>query len=686
MKIFFYYFLVTVMLLSYSVFYSQTGPDSSKTIGKLPVPAIDGKINDAEWAGAKVFTNFYITVPKSDEKYYDSTIVYVKQTADAMYFGFKYWPKGKVICQSLNRDVSTDEENEFFIILDTENKNKNGYFFSFSFQNNQRDAIIYNQTFQSSSWDWIWENKATIYREAKNGKPGYIEAEIKIPVDKIQNKNKKQIGFDIQMFAYKTDGTSYFYSVIPESELSTVKHTYKWDLVTPFNEKLNLNFNAQPFVVGSKFNGDTARFRYGGEFAISLDKHKLKSTFHTDESTLEADPFRFSLYGRPIFLQEKRPFFSKDLDIFNTPVNLFYSRVIQDIDYGFNYTYRSDKFKLGAVYVQEDTLPGSGPNYSVRKFAIVRPNFNFADFNVGGLFVYTHDTVGNYNEKVASVDGKINLPLRFRFLGQFGRSFNTDGSGANMYRSYLYYETNSSGGPYCDLSYTRYDSNFTATTLFNNYGNNYDETNLSGGYQFVRNTKTFNVININAGYFRARRFTDNFNYQNGVNLNVFYKAFGWLSFFHSISYDRPNDFDLNGNKITHSNVLGESNVKVVFGNNSFTLGYYGGSYFGTTLKNPYLSLDMAFFHRLRATLNYNYLEQGPIKQSIYNIKVDYRILPKLYFRAYFQKDTYGHRALLNTLLQYEFFGGSSVYLVLNLNGDRLQNTGRYFKVSYEFNF
>ena len=98
---------------------------------------------------------------------------------------------GKVICQSLSRDVSTEEENEFFIILDTENKNQNGFVFVFSFQNNQRDAVIYNQRNQSYSWDWIWENKATIFKEAKNGKPGYIEAEIKIPVDKIQNKNKK---------------------------------------------------------------------------------------------------------------------------------------------------------------------------------------------------------------------------------------------------------------------------------------------------------------------------------------------------------------------------------------------------------------------------------------------------------------------------------------------------------------
>jgi len=687
MKIFLYFLLLSLVTFAYKSLHCQTSSDSTLSTLKgssTIAPTIDGKINDAEWAGSKVFTKYYITIPKSNETYYDSTIIYVKQTKDAMYFAFKWWPKGKVICQSLNRDVSTEEENEFFIILDTENKNKNGYFFSTSFMNNQRDAIIFNQRNLSNSWDWIWYNKTTIYREAKNGQPGYVETEIEIPVDKMQNKNNKQIGFDIQMFAYKPDGTYYYYSIIPESELLTVKHTYKFDLTTPFNEKLNLNFNIQPFIVGDKFNNINGRFRYGGEFTISLDKHKLKSTFHTDESTLEADPFRFSLYGRPIFLQEKRPFFSKDLDIFSTPINLFYTRVIQDIDYGFNYTYRSDKFKMGAVYVQEDTLPGA-PG-SKRNFAIARPNFNFQNFNVGGLFVYSHDTLGNYKEKVASIDTKINLPLRFRFLGQLARSFNTDGSAANLYDAYLFYEQNSAGGPYCDLSYARYDSNFNATTLFNNYGNNYDEINLSGGYQFVRNTKMFSSINLNAGYFRVRRFTDKFDYQNGSNINIFYKVFGWLGVFHGITYDRPNQFDANGAIIRQQNILAETNFKLVFGNNSFTAGYSGGKYFGTTLKNPYATLDMAFFNRLRLTLNYTHVEHDVVNQTIYSAKLDYRILPKLYLRTYFQRDTYNKRGLWNTLLQYEFFGGSSVYLVLNLNGDRLQNTGRYFKVSYEFNF
>lgn len=662
-----------------------TGTDIAST------PTIDGRINNAEWKDALVFTDFYLTIPKSDEKYYDSTIIYIKQTKDAIWFAFRYWPKGKVLCQSLNRDVSTEEENEFFIILDLENKNQNGYFFATSFQSNQRDAIIYNQRSMSNSWDWIWENKAVIKTEPKDGKAGYIEAEIKIPVDKIQNKNTKQIGIDIQMFSYKPDGTYYYYSIIPDSELLTVKHTYKFNLTTPFDEKLNLNVNATPFIVANKFNDVSGRFRYGGELSLSLDKHKLKSTFHTDESTLEADPFRFAFYGKPIFLQERRPFFSKDLDLFNTPVNLFYTRAIQNIDYGFNYTYRSDKFKLGAVYVQEDSVTGN-PELK-RKFAVVRPKFNFPDFNVGGLFLYSHDTLGNYNEQVASVDGKVNLPSRFRFTGQLARSFNNLGKSANMYQAYLYYEYNNSGGFYGDWSYTRYDSAFNAQTLFNNYGNDYDEINLSLGYNFVRNSRMFSSINISGGYYRARTLSDKFNYQNGVNANVNYKVFGWLGLSHYFSYDRPDDFDESGNVITRDNLLTEHSVKFLFGSNSVSAGFYGGKYFGKTLYNPYATLDLAFFNKLRLVTNFNYISEGDIKRTIYSTKLDYRILSKLYLRTYFQyqqvkqgENSPVKQALWNTMMQYEFFGGSSVYLVLNLYGDRLQYTGRYFKIAYEFNF
>ncbi len=685
--------LITFLTVYLGSLSAQEGLNKNAGMEKISALTVDGKINDSEWGDAKVFTDFHMMIPRSESKDYDSTIAYIKQTREAINIAIKYWPRGKIIKQSLTRDRSTDEENEFFIIIDLENKRQNGYIFVVSFLDNQRDAVVYNQRNQSYEWDWQWENKSKIYKEAKDGEPGYVEMEIKIPVDRLQNKNKKQIGVELQLFSYKPDGNYYWYSLTPDCELLSVKNLYKFDLATPFDERMNLRFNLTPYVMANKFNGIDSKFRFGGEFAVSLDKHKLKSTVFTDESTLEADPFRFSFYGRPIFLQEKRPFFSKDLDIYRTPINLFYTRAIQNIEYGLNYTYRSDKLKLGAVYVQEDSIqfsPGSK-----RKFAAVRPNFNFTGFNVGGLFVYTHDTLGNYNEKVASVDGKIYLPSRFRFVPQFARSFNTDGTGGNLYNAYLFYEQDNSGGPYMDASYSRYDSNFQSSTSFLDFGNNYDEINVGGGYQWVQDSKMFPNINLFARYYTARRLTDSFRYQNGVFSNIFYKVFGWLSFFHSIEYDRPNEMDRSGNmimnedgsRLVRDNILTEHNVRLIYGNHSVQAGFYGGKYFGETLLNPYASVDLSFFGKLRIGASYSYREVGEsIKQSIYSTKIDLKLLDKLFLRTYFQKDTYGKRALWNTMVQYEFFGGSSVYFVLNLEGDKLQYTRRYFKVSYEFNF
>ncbi|MEZ4691363.1 MAG: hypothetical protein R3A12_14875 [Ignavibacteria bacterium] len=267
----------------------------SQTQGvKIASPSVDGALNSTEWSGAKVFTNFHKFIPKSEDNNYDSTIVYIKQTKDALYFGFDYFPKGKIISKSLVRDRSTEDENEFFIVLDLENKKQNGYMFAFSFLNNQRDAIIYNQRNQSSEWDWVWDVKSTIISEPTATKPGHIQTEVKIPVDRLQNKNQKTIGVDVQMFSYSPDGTYYYYSLIPDSELLSLKNTYQLDLTTPFDEKLNLDIDVIPFAVGQTFNNDSDT-QVGGDLYLSLDKHTLKATYNPDDFTLRLilSDFRF---------------------------------------------------------------------------------------------------------------------------------------------------------------------------------------------------------------------------------------------------------------------------------------------------------------------------------------------------------------------------------------------------------
>lgn len=682
-------FLSSGLLVLMAIFFSKNIYAQTQSVNPS-TPSIDGKINDSEWSDAKVFSNFYVTIPKTTEKFYDSTIVYIKQTKDALWFAIKYWPKGKVISKSLIRDQSTEEENEFFILLDLENKNQAGYIFVFSFLNNQRDMQVYNVNNKSSNWDWVWYNKSTIYKEAKNGEPGYIESEIKIPVDKLQNKNEKQIGVDLQLFSYKPDGSYYYYNLIPDAELLSLKKLYKFDLKYPFEERLNISFNATPYVVADRFNDSSFKGTFGGEFNLSLNKHKLKTTINTDESTLEADPFRFSFYNRAIFLNEKRTFFSKDQDIYSSPINLFYTRSIENIDYGFNYTFRSDKLKTGAIFVQSDPENDGNKN----SYFITRPRYYSDNFNVGGMFIHSQRKADDYKENIASFDGFYRFPFnRVRLGVQYAKSFNEYAGNINRqgdaYNIYGYYQSDDAGGPYADWGYNRVNKNFQASTSFTGViGNpdNFDQLNLSGGYKWVFNRNYFSDISLSGFYYKDRQLEDNFINQENYGSNLNFKLNGLIRMNANFSINRPNDYDQNGNLIVRENMGQEYSANFIFGNNGGYVGYFFGPYYGSFIKNPYFGLNFILFDKFAVNGSINYLDYFDVKQTIINARFDYKVFDKFYIRSFFRKDNYTKQALLNTLFQYEFFAGSNIYFVLNLSGERLQNTSRYFKIGYEFNF
>ena len=641
------------------------------------LPTIDGRIEDGEWAGAKVFTDFYTIVPKTTEKFYDSTVVYLLQSSDALYFAFRFFPRSKVIRQSLIRDVSSDEENEFFILLDLENKNENGYVFIFNFMGNQRDMAIYNQRTLVPEWDWVWQSKSTVYRDAEEGKPGYIETEVRIPVDKFQNKNRQQIGIDVQMFAYKTDGSSYFYALTPESEILTIKSTYKLD-IEPFEESYAPEVTAIPFVVGQTVSAGPATGTAGGDLNFSLDRHKLKTTYRTDESTLEADPFQFSLYGQSIFLEEKRPFLSRDLDIYRTPINLFYTRAIQNIQWGGNYTFRSDALKSGVIAV-EDEIP-DGDRTDKRHLVIGRSKWQNDAGNFGTTMIYGNNLTTHSVERVAGLDAVVNLPLRLLFSPQWAT--NTTGT---TYQIQLALPRDWAGGTYASTLYRRYGRGFNVSTLFNDYGTDYDEIALEAGYRSVSLRPLFSQMEYVADYYRARTLQNPFTYQEYGSLSFYTLAVEHLNLSHRIEVNRPDEGTPAGIVKRH-NFLQDHSAKVVLGPQAFTVGYNFGPYFGSYLKAPYAEVKVIFWDRLGWDFTLSRRSYADVRQTIARIKVDVRLMDRLYFRSFAQKDDYERLGLWNSLLQYEFFSGSNVYLVLNQEGERFEKSGKFFKVGYEVNF
>jgi hypothetical protein len=410
-----------------------------------------------------------------------------------------------------------------------------------------------------------------------------------------------------------------------------------------------------------------------------LDKHKLKATINTDESTLEADPFQFSLYGQSIFLQEKLPFLSKDLDIYRMPINMFYTRAIQDIRWGANYTFRSNEVKAGLVTVEDELDSDHDGRRERRQLTVGRSTWQGGDLNFGTTVLYGRNFDTKAVERAVSLDSRIELPLGFRFQPQW--MTNADG---NAYQLQVVRPRDWAGGFYGSAVYRTFGYGFDVSTLFNNYGTEYHERALELGFRSVSNRQLFSQLEFNAEYYKAATLASGFIYQEYGALYVSNLLLENLQLAHRIEVNRPEEPTATG-VITHRNMLQDHSAKLILGAQAITFGYNFGPYFGAYLKNPYANARFILWDQLACDISLNHRSYADVRQTIVRVKLDVRVLERLYLRSFVQKDDYRKLGLWNTLLQYEFFAGSSVYLVLNQVGERFEQSGQFFKVGYEVN-
>jgi len=80
-------------------------------------------------------------------------------------------------------------------------------------------------------------------------------------------------------------------------------------------------------------------------------------TLNPDFAQIEADPNEINIEGDEIWLEERRPFFSENASIYDMPLNLLYTRRMEDIEVGGKVTGKVGPASLAALYVRSDDLP-----------------------------------------------------------------------------------------------------------------------------------------------------------------------------------------------------------------------------------------------------------------------------------------------------------------------------------------
>jgi hypothetical protein len=157
----------------------------------------------------------------------------------------------------------------------------------------------------------------------------------------------------------------------------------------------------------------------------------LSGTINPDFSQVEADALQLTV-NRPfaIFFPELRPFFMEGADFFDTSMNVVYTRMMREPEWGLKLTGKEGDHTVGTYIVEDEItnliIPGSQssdftsieqPNTAT----VLRYKYDVGNrFTLGGIFTNREGT--DYLNRVAGIDGDLRLSSRDRVSVQLLRS------------------------------------------------------------------------------------------------------------------------------------------------------------------------------------------------------------------------------------------------------------------------
>jgi hypothetical protein len=308
---------------------------------------VDGKLDEPAWSRAVPHTTFTQRDPNEGEPVSEGTEVRVLYDDDAIYVGARLadtHPQSiKALLGRRDSDLSSDS---FTVYLDSYHDRRTGFYFGISAGGTLSDGTLFNDDWDDSAWDGIWEARAR--RDAS----GWT-AEFRIPLSQLRFKREDDARWGINFKRTITRTNEQAYAALrPKKESGFVSRFLplvglsglqpkRRLLVTPYTTaKTHTSATSQ----GDPFNdGRRSNAAFGTDVKVGLGSNlTLDATVNPDFGQVEVDPAVVNLSDVESFFEEKRPFFIEGSDTFafgwggasnnmsfNFAVpNLFYSRRI----------------------------------------------------------------------------------------------------------------------------------------------------------------------------------------------------------------------------------------------------------------------------------------------------------------------------------------------------------------------
>jgi hypothetical protein len=394
---------------------------------------VDGVLDESEWRRAWVMSLDYEVRPGENTPAPVRTQVFVMHDDSRLFVGFRaYDPDPSAIRAHLADRDQAWADDWVGIVIDTFNDERRDYLFTVNPLGVQMDKIEVESS-GSTPWDGIWKSAAVMTDWGWS-------AEIEIPFStlRFQRSTGPQVwGFDairgyprnvshqMGLFARDRSNNCYLCQAPKIEGFAGVSPGRNIEIVPTLTA--TRTDEREDLPEGEMVDGDpdielglTARWGITPNLTLS-------GTVNPDFSQVEADALQLTV-NRPfaIFLPELRPFFMEGADYFETPMNVVYTRMMREPEWGLKLTGKEGAHTIGAQVVDDEItnliIPGSQssdftvleqPNTST----VLRYRYDVGNrFTLGGIFTNREGT--GYLNRVAGIDGDFRITPRDRIFVQ----------------------------------------------------------------------------------------------------------------------------------------------------------------------------------------------------------------------------------------------------------------------------
>jgi hypothetical protein len=371
---------------------------------------IDGRLDEPEWAGAQVFSDFRVTEPLTRDPAPYRTELRLLARPEGLIFGVRSEiPRDQRTHGRTQRDAPSMGADPVILFVDFEGRGRTAYEFTVSMSGSVRDSVVLNQIDDSRDWDAVWLSAVT---EDDTGWTAEVEIPWSVGPEGVVNGDRRTIGIYASRYIKKTS-TRY---AMPAIELfgSTFVQGFQRIEVPRYK---TASLDVVPYVSAtSDFLESSTHLREGMDVVWKLNGgNRLAATLKPDFGQVESDDLVVNFSAIETFFSDKRPFFTEGQQLFDLrmPQN---GRIINtrriggapdvgpegatDVLAGAKYTGDSGHSEYGVfAAVEEDSSEAEG-----RQYLVGRWHRKFGSSSIGYLGTYVRHPTIDRDAQVHSID------------------------------------------------------------------------------------------------------------------------------------------------------------------------------------------------------------------------------------------------------------------------------------------